>query len=148
MAFLNPQQIDQVQDALMSRDVDQCIIAIGLITTAKDARADPALLAAANDLHASDDIEIDDVAGTSPTDEGTWVQAWVWVPAPELPEAIDVDSFDAYRTDELQARADHLAQLEQPGPVDLGVDDNAVPQDGLFAELAALRAEIERRTKP
>ena len=27
-----------------------------------------------------DDLEIDDEAETSEADDGTWVQAWVWVP--------------------------------------------------------------------
>jgi hypothetical protein len=30
-------------------------------------------------LGSSDNIEIDDDAQTSPTDDGTWVQAWVWL---------------------------------------------------------------------
>jgi len=37
------------------------------------------------------------------------------------------------------ARIEHLSQLRQPGPVDLG-DDNDVAQDDLFHELAALEA--------
>lgn len=35
-------------------------------------------------------------------------------------------------------RIAHLSQLRQPGPVDLGVDDNEQSQDVLFAELRAL----------
>jgi len=31
----------------------------------------------------SDSIEVDDGARLSIVDEGTWVQAWVWVPNPE-----------------------------------------------------------------
>lgn len=31
-----------------------------------------------------DDIEIDTDAHTSPTDDGTWVQAWVWLPREEV----------------------------------------------------------------
>jgi hypothetical protein len=37
-------------------------------------------------------------------------------------------------------RIAHLEQLEQPGAVDLGADDNEQAQDDLFAELKALRA--------
>lgn len=37
------------------------------------------------------------------------------------------------------ARVEHLEQLEQPGAVDLGPEDNAQAQDDLFAELATLR---------
>lgn len=39
--------------------------------------------AAAQDMHGSDEIEIDDDASTSRADEGLWVQAWVWVPHPD-----------------------------------------------------------------
>lgn len=35
-------------------------------------------------------------------------------------------------------RIEHLRQLRQPGPVDLGPEDNEQAQDDLFAELAAL----------
>jgi hypothetical protein len=35
-------------------------------------------------------------------------------------------------------RFEHLEQLRQPGPVDLGDDDNEQDQDDLFAELADL----------
>ena len=38
------------------------------------------------------------------------------------------------------ARVEHLEQLRQPGPVDLGEDDNEQDQDSLFAELASLEA--------
>jgi hypothetical protein len=44
--------------------------------------ADAALVEAARDRYAlgsSDSIEIDDGALTSVGDEGTWVQAWVWM---------------------------------------------------------------------
>lgn len=34
-------------------------------------------------LYGGDDIQIDDDARASRTDEGIWVQAWVWVPRPE-----------------------------------------------------------------
>ena len=33
----------------------------------------------ARELYQSDDIEIDDGAKLSETDDGAWVQAWVWV---------------------------------------------------------------------
>ena len=41
---------------------------------------------------------------------------------------------------EINARIEHLSALRQPGPVDLGPDDNEVDQDSLFRELAALEA--------
>ena len=37
------------------------------------------------------------------------------------------------------ARVEHLEQLRQPGPIDLG-DDNETAQDDLFAELASLES--------
>lgn len=39
---------------------------------------------------------------------------------------------------EIEARIEHLSALHQPGPVDLGPDDNEMDQDTLFAELRAL----------
>lgn len=43
---------------------------------------------------------------------------------------------------EMKAREEHLSKLEQPGPVDLGPEDNEQAQDDLFAELRQLRAII------
>jgi len=100
MAYLNHQHIDQIQDALMSRDPIACTIAIGLITTAKDHRADPALLAKASDLYATDELEIDDVAGASEGDAGTWVQAWVWVPKPDTSYEVEPQRDSFKGTDE------------------------------------------------
>ena len=34
-------------------------------------------------VYGSDEVEIDDVALTSVSDEGVWVQAWVWLPKDE-----------------------------------------------------------------
>lgn len=50
------------------------------------------------------------------------------------------DGDDVIDSRDVIARIEHLSQLEQPGPVDLGPEDNAVDQDSLFAELRALRA--------
>ena len=41
--------------------------------------ADPAEIEEARQIHASDEINIDDNAGISHADGGFWVQAWVWV---------------------------------------------------------------------
>lgn len=48
-------------------------------------QATPDQIKAAREQYAHDphDIEIDDGAAISATDDGTWVQAWVWVPHPE-----------------------------------------------------------------
>lgn len=43
-------------------------------------RATPAEIDRAREAYSSDDVEIDDVAFTSRTEDGTWVQAWVWLP--------------------------------------------------------------------
>jgi hypothetical protein len=54
------------------------------IENAKQYQATPELIAAATRIHACDEVEIDDGAITSPDEEGgtgTWVSAWVWVPA-------------------------------------------------------------------
>lgn len=49
-----------------------------------DGTADPALLKKARELYHEDgSIEIDDNAQISVGDEGTWVQAWVYVPHEE-----------------------------------------------------------------
>lgn len=47
-------------------------------------QATPEQIDRAREMYAygsSDDIEIDDNAEISQTDDGTWVQAWVWVQA-------------------------------------------------------------------
>lgn len=46
-------------------------------------RATPAEIESAREAYSSDAIEIDDVAFTSRTEDGTWVQAWVWLPHTE-----------------------------------------------------------------
>jgi len=49
--------------------------------------ATPEQIKSARDGYAKgsdDNIEIDDNAKCSPTAFGTWVQAWVWVAAPEV----------------------------------------------------------------
>jgi hypothetical protein len=80
MAFLNPIMVDQIEAALSSRDAIACAEAIGLILAAKNDRASDELRTQAEALYGSDELEIDDVAGTSEAEFGTWVQAWVWVP--------------------------------------------------------------------
>ena len=42
------------------------------------------------------------------------------------------------------AAIEHLAQLREPGPVDLGSEDNAAAQEDLFDELRALEALAEQ----
>jgi hypothetical protein len=86
MPHIKLDDLNKIQDALMSREVHACLVAQGIISVAKDAVADPAMIRAAELLHANDEVEIDDDAGTSQGDTGTWVQAWVWVPLPEAEE--------------------------------------------------------------
>lgn len=54
--------------------------ALELVNKALGAHATIEQIEAARDEYGSDDIEIDDDAGTSSADDGTWVQAWVWLP--------------------------------------------------------------------
>ena len=42
-----------------------------------------ACIAEARSIYASNDVAIDDDARLSETDDGTWVQAWVWLGDPE-----------------------------------------------------------------
>lgn len=42
-----------------------------------------AIIREARELYQDDLLQIDDDAKLSETGEGTWVQAWVWVPGPE-----------------------------------------------------------------
>ncbi len=59
-----------------------------LMADATAAAASPGLADLAREIHGSDEIEIDDEgAGTSPADDGTWVQAWVWVDRAALIDA-------------------------------------------------------------
>lgn len=59
--------------------------ALKLLTDAKDNVVEPGLRALAVELFGDDECEIDDEgAGISPTDDGTWVQAWVWVSREEM----------------------------------------------------------------
>lgn len=43
----------------------------------------PDLIQQARDLHAGDDLQIDDDATISEAEGGAWVAAWVWVEYPE-----------------------------------------------------------------
>ena len=52
----------------------------------RDEDDDAPIIADARELYAGEEIQIDDGATVSLSDGGAWVQAWVWVPAPD-PEA-------------------------------------------------------------
>lgn len=82
MAFIGPNEIDTIiaaiEDSCPAMGEPLCD-ALGLIEKAKADRADPALIEAAREAYGSEDIEIDDMAGASPGEGGTWVQAWVWI---------------------------------------------------------------------
>lgn len=45
-----------------------------------------AIIAQARELYQDNELQIDDDAKVSPCGDGTWVQAWVWVPEPEVDE--------------------------------------------------------------
>ena len=49
-------------------------------------RATSRVVQAANDMYASDLVEIDPETVVSESDEGAWVMAWVWVPKEDASE--------------------------------------------------------------
>lgn len=49
-------------------------------------RATSKVAQAANDMYASDLVEIDPETVVSESDEGAWVMAWVWVPKEDAGE--------------------------------------------------------------
>lgn len=55
-----------------------------------------------------------------------------------------INSADVLDIRDIIERIEHLRQLRQPGPVDLGDDDNELNQDELFAELASLEQFVEQ----
>jgi hypothetical protein len=95
MPFLNHLDFAKVQSALESgkaffagADQDELACAIKLMRDAKSHVASPGLRELAHEVHGCDEVEIDDEgAGTSPSDSGTWVQAWVWLDREQLVEA-------------------------------------------------------------
>lgn len=86
---LQRNELDKIQDALMSRDEIACKMAMSFLTNVKERMADSDLREQAHDLYGTDEVEIDDEAATSEADNGTWVQAWVWVSNEEREEKID-----------------------------------------------------------
>lgn len=59
-----------------------------------------------------------------------------------IPDTID-NFEDLIDVRDVIARVEHLRELRQPGPVDLGPDDNEQAQDELFAELASLEGLLD-----
>jgi hypothetical protein len=55
----------------------------------------------------------------------------------------DLRGRDIIDSRDVIARIEHLRQLRQPGPVDLGPQDNKQAQDDLFEELSALERLAE-----
>jgi hypothetical protein len=53
------------------------------VREALDGIATPAVREAAQEQFQNDECEIDEDAGTSESDKGIWVQAWVWVAFPD-----------------------------------------------------------------
>lgn len=103
MPYLNANEWSVVKAALQSgrdffggADVGEINTALGLIDKAESFVASPGLRELANDLYGTDEVEIDDEqVGTSPSDDGTWVQAWVWVSREEMIEAGLIDEEDS-----------------------------------------------------
>jgi hypothetical protein len=72
--------LDTIEKALtLQENWDKALEAVKEV---REGVASDALLKAARDAYQSDDIEIDDDAGTSPHDEGCWVSAWVHLRKP------------------------------------------------------------------
>lgn len=61
-----------------------------------------------------------------------------------VPNSRPSNTDDVIDSRDVIARIEHLSQLRQPGPVDLGTYDNAQDQDELFAELASLERLAEQ----
>lgn len=78
---LRPATSDEAKDAVAS-----LIVAQSIVVKVKDSAADPTLRAAAFEKYGSDDIEIDDEVSASHGDDGSFVQAWVWIEREEEPE--------------------------------------------------------------
>lgn len=79
MPYLKPTDFDLVHKALLGEQAAQPA-ALAAVVDALDLVATPTLRQQAHDIWATNDLEIDDEGvGTSPTDGGTWVQAWVWL---------------------------------------------------------------------
>lgn len=78
MPNIQAEELGTIKNALMlSEGWDT---ALEIIKKLEGLAATDAEITAARAAHGSDDIEIDDDAGTSPGSEhGTWVQAWVFV---------------------------------------------------------------------
>lgn len=77
---ISPSQLDLIERALtLSENWDKALEAVKEV---RDNVASDALLQAARNAYQSDDVEIDEDAGTSPYEEGCWVSAWVHLRKP------------------------------------------------------------------
>jgi hypothetical protein len=83
MAYLDAAALTNIRAALFDRDETAREQAMIALLDAEQSVADGDLIAAARAEHGGDDVQIDDDAGTSDTDEGRWVQAWVFMPDPD-----------------------------------------------------------------
>ncbi len=72
--------LTQLENALKAGTVKQSDV---LRVLNKVAEVSDDLITAARNEYQTDDVEIDDFPFLSPTDNGTWVSAWVWVANPE-----------------------------------------------------------------
>jgi len=102
MAHLDSTALAYIRAALFNRDEEARERAMLAILEAEQAIADPDMIQAARVEHGGDDIQIDDDAGTSDSDEGVWVQAWVFMrddtssEEEEEPAAVTLES-EGYR---------------------------------------------------
>ena len=91
MLAINPPDLDKISAALLAPDDDdKRAAALAVIDDVRKFQASPELLDEARELYASmyrgaleeDDVSFDDAASTSPSDAGTFVSCWFWVPNP------------------------------------------------------------------
>lgn len=79
MAYLDSTALANIRAALFNRDEEARQRAMVAILEAEQAIADVDMIHAARVEYGGDDIQIDDDAGTSDTNEGVWIQAWVFM---------------------------------------------------------------------
>ena len=74
--------LDTMESPRSQKATDAWLKLRDAIKAMKDAAADETDIERAREGYGNDECEIDDDAVCSPSDEGTWVQAWVWLAKP------------------------------------------------------------------
>lgn len=114
MIAVNATDLELITDALAAPDdVEKRVAALDAIAKLRGFDASPELLDEAREwaLRVEDEedrISFDDEASTSPSDEGTFVSCWFWVPKPEADE---IDCGQCEGTGTLQEGASGASEL-------------------------------------